>query len=181
MNSIGYLWHLGSSSKLQLSPTKSSTQYHLTYHLNWATTILPASFVRPVLISLHNPTRILSLAPLLFNHLHLRFGTNCPLKSSLHTHSRLLWGGLKLIISTNHLPRSRASPRLRFVPYRFIWTCCRRPRRVQIVIIIIPSVFPSLSPKPTTRNISFRIVIPWNSRDPRPLTITLSNCDPIIT
>ena len=54
----------------------------------------------------------------LFNHLHPRFGRNCPFnKSSLHTHSRLLRAGLKLTISTNHLPRSRASPRLRLMPY----------------------------------------------------------------
>ena len=75
------------------------------------------SFVRPVQISLCNYTQILILAPMLFIHLHPRFGTNCPLKSSLHTHSRLSRASLKLTISANHLPRSRASPRLRFVPY----------------------------------------------------------------
>ena len=117
-NSIGYPWHLGSNSKLQLSPTKSLTQaYHLISPLNWATTILPVSFARLVPTSLHNHIRPLNLVPLLLNHVHPRSGTNCPSKLSPHNHSRLSRAGLKLTISVSHLPRSRASPRLRFVPY----------------------------------------------------------------
>ena len=106
------------TAKLQLSPTKSLTQaYHLISPLNWATTILPVSFARLVPTSLHNHIRPLNLVPLLLNHVHPRSGTNCPSKLSPHNHSRLSRAGLKLTISVSHLPRSRASPRLRFVPY----------------------------------------------------------------
>ena len=61
--------------------------------------------------------QILILPSLLYNHLHPRFGTNCLLKSNPHTHSRLLRAGLKLTTSANHVPRSRASPHLSFVPH----------------------------------------------------------------
>ena len=67
--------------------------------------------------SLHNHIRPLNLVPLLLNHVHPRSGTNCPSKLSPHNHSRLSRAGLKLTISVSHLPRSRDSPRLRFVPY----------------------------------------------------------------
>ena len=112
MNSIGYLWHLGLSSKLQPSPTKSLTwayqlsQYHPARELRTSSSNLLAQ-----------PYSKLILASFLFNQMHPKFGTNCPLKSSLHTHSRLLRAGLKLTIPKNHLPRSLASPHLKFVPY----------------------------------------------------------------
>ena len=119
MNSIGYQWHLGSSSKLQPLTTKSLTSAAiLTYLSSHLSHYHPARELHSSSSNLlAQPYSNTNSTPLLFNHLHPRFGTNWPLKSSLHTHSRLLRAGLKLTISANHLPRSRANPRIRFVPH----------------------------------------------------------------